>query len=169
MIPTLLALLAIVDVAFAGFRAAAGRDAHIDKRAYYRRAMASGALAGVGLVAALSAITVVLLLASGEAAALYAELLTIGARMLVILLGYALLVLGALALYAAPQLTLRVLATVTILGPFTLLRPLAIVAATVWGVYPSRSAPAVALTIGSSAAVLALGRLLDWQRGRARG
>jgi hypothetical protein len=159
-------LLAVVDAAFAGFRAAAGRDARIDKRAYYRRAVIRGGAAGAGLCVALAAMTAGALLASGDAGVLWADLLAIGARMLEVLLGYTVLVLTALALYATTRLELRILATVTILGPFTLLRPAVIAAATAWGVAAGRSGLAVGLTVASSAAVLLLGKLLDGYYGR---
>lgn len=166
MIPALLAVLAIVDAAFAGFRAAAGRDARIFKYAYYRRAMLVAAAAGAGLVVALAAATVTALLITAAPGALYAELLEIGARMLQVFLGYALLVVAALALYGTAQTELRILATVAILGPFTLLRPLVIVAATMWGVAHGASPLAFFLTVASSASVLLLGRALDWHAGR---
>jgi hypothetical protein len=166
VIPALLASLAIVDAAFAGFRAAAGRDARIFKRAYYRRALLVGAGAGACLVAALAMATGIALFFSRDPGALYAELLVIGARMLQVFLGYALLVLAALALYATARMELRILATVSILGPFTLLRPVVVLAATALGVASSPSSVAVALTVGSSASVLLLGWLLDWHYGR---
>lgn len=166
MIPALLASLAILDAAFAGFRAAAGRDARIFKYAYYRRALVKGACSGAALVVALAAATVIALLLSAAPATLYAELLGIGARMLHVFLGYALLVLAALALYGAARPELRILATVAILGPFTLVRPLVVVAATIWGVAAGASPVALGLTVVSSASVLVLGRLLDWHQGR---
>jgi len=168
VIPALLALLAVLDAAFAAFRAAAGRDARIYKRAYYRRALALGAGSGAALVAVLAALTLAALHASGRPGALYAELLGIGARMLEVFSIYVLLVLAALALYATAKIELRILATVSVLGPFTLLRPLVVVAATAWGLGAGGSAPAVALTLASSGAVLVVGRLLDRRYGRAR-
>jgi hypothetical protein len=105
------------------------------------------------------------LAASADPRGLYADLLAIGARMLHFLIGYTMLVLGALALYATARMELRILATVSILGPFTLLRPVVVVAATAWGVIPGGSLPAVALTVASSTAVLAVGRILDHRYG----
>lgn len=166
MIPLLLASLAILDATFAGFRAAAGRDARIFKRAYYRRALLTGAGSGALLVAVLAVATGLALVASPDPGALYGDLLAIGARMLQVFLGYAILVLGALALYATARMELRILATVSILGPFTLLRPAVVVAATAWGAIPSRSPAAIALTLASSGSVLLLGRILDHRYGR---
>jgi hypothetical protein len=161
VIPALLCVLAVVDATFAGFRAAAGRDARIFKRAYYRRALGIGAAAGLAEVGLLAALTGAATFASGDAAALYAELLAIGARMLHVILAYAVLVLGALALYATARLELRTLATVTVLGPLTLIRPLVVVAATAWGVAVGCSTLAVLLTVVSSATVLLVGWFLD--------
>lgn len=169
MIPALLSFLAVLDAAFAGFRAAAGRDARIDKRAYYQRALLLGAAAGVALVVALGALTGGALLASPTPRTVYAELLVIGARMLQVLVGYAVLVLAALALYATTILELRILATVAVLGPFTLLRPWVVVAATAWGVSAGEGWLATSLTVVSSGAVLLLGRMLDWKYSPGRG
>ncbi|MEO5729373.1 MAG: hypothetical protein ABI134_25540, partial [Byssovorax sp.] len=110
--------------------------------------------------------TGIALLLSRDPGALHAELLVIGARMLQVFLGYALLVIAALALYATARMELRILATVSILGPFTLLRPAVVITATALGVASSKSSVAIALTIGSSASVLLLGWLLDWHYGR---
>jgi len=166
VIPTLLSALAVVDAGFAGFRAAAGRDARIFKRAYFRRAMLGGGAAGAGVVLALAAATVAVLVGSGHATAEYAQLLRIGGRMLWVLGAYATLVLAALLIYATARAELRTLATVAILGPFTLIRPTVIAAATIAGLADGATAPAAALTVASSAAVLALGRALDWWYGR---
>jgi hypothetical protein len=163
-VPILLAALAIVDAGFAGFRAAAGRDGRIFKRSYYARAVVRGAAAGVALVAALGLLTWLLLSALPSESALWSELLAIGARMLDVFGVYVALVVFALAVYVVPRSEVRILATVAILGPFTLLRPAVVAAAVVWGLLalgPARSAVAIALTIGSSAAVLALGWLFD--------
>jgi hypothetical protein len=59
VIPLLLAALAVLDAMFAGFRAACGREGHIFKRGYYRRALALGAGAGAALVAGLALLTLV--------------------------------------------------------------------------------------------------------------
>ncbi|APR82842.1 Hypothetical protein A7982_08191 [Minicystis rosea] len=168
MIPALLALLAVLDAVFAGFRAAAGRNGRIDKWAYYQRAMMSAALAGGGVVLALAALTGAALLVAPDPAALYADLLVIGARMLWVFLGYTVMVLAALVVYAVASYELRTLATVTLLGPFTLLRPAVVAAATAWGIAAGRSAPATSLTIASSCAVLLLGWLLDRWYGRTQ-
>ena len=70
MIPLFLWLLATIDSAFIGFREAAGRNALIDKRAYYRRALVRGALVGQVAVLIVGAITAIMLVSSNDAAAL---------------------------------------------------------------------------------------------------
>jgi hypothetical protein len=167
VIPTLLSALAIVDAAFAGFRAAAGRNARIFKRRYYQTAMLGGAAAGAGLVLVLAAATMAVLAVSRHPASEYAQLVRIGGRMLRVLGVYSALVMAALLVYGTARAELRTLATVAILGPFTLIRPAVVVAATISGLSGGATAPSAALTVVASAAVLALGRGLDWWHGRA--
>lgn len=161
MTPTLLALLAVVDAAFAGFRAAAGRNARIFKRAYYARSMLRGALSGALLVALLGGLTLLLLATSADSAQRYAELLTAGTRMLWVFVPYAALVLGALLVYLFSNHDLRAFATVAILGPFTLLRPWLIAVAAVVGLCATTDWACRTLTVLACGAVVVLGRLLD--------
>lgn len=46
VVPVVLGLIALIDAAFAGFRAATGRNALIRKRPYYLRAARRGSRAG---------------------------------------------------------------------------------------------------------------------------
>ncbi len=163
MIPTLLALLAIVDAAFAGFRAAAGRNARIFKRDYYGRSLLRGALAGLALVTVLGAATVVLLALSADAHRQYDELLLVGQRMLWVFVPYAVLVLLALVLYGTTDYDLRALATVAILGPFTLLRPWLIGLGCIVGLAVEVGPGTRVLTIASCAALVLLGKALDFR------
>lgn len=161
MTPLLLASLAVVDAAFAGFRAAAGRNARIFKFGYYRQSLQRGALAGVGLVAVLAALTALALVCVADPARQYAELVLVGARMLWVLGAYAGLVISALLVYALADWDLRSLATVAILGPFTLLRAWVIALASAVGLAAGVGPVTWALTLGSCAAVVLLGRALD--------
>jgi hypothetical protein len=157
----LLALLAVVDAAFAGFRAAAGRNARIYKRDYYARSLLRGALSGLFLVALLGALTLLVLSLSADAERQYAELLVVGGRMLWVFLPFAALVLTALLVYAVFDYDVRALATVAILGPFTLFRPWVVALGCVVGLRVTSDRLIWALTVTSSAAVLILGRVLD--------
>ena len=161
MTPSTLAVLAIVDAAFAGFRAAAGRNARVFKRAYYARNMLLGSLFGVILVAGLAGLTLLLLAISTDPAGRYAELVAVGRRMLWVLVPYSGLVLSALVLYRFSDHDLRAFATVAILGPFTLLRPWVIASGAAVGLYASADRGAWVLTIIACASVILLGRLLD--------
>ena len=82
MIAVLLWLLATVDSAFIGYREAAGRNALIEKRAYYRHALIRGALFGQLAVLIVGAITVIALVSSSNSGALFSSIELVGARML---------------------------------------------------------------------------------------
>lgn len=161
MVAFSLALLAVVDGVFAGFRAAAGRNARIDKRAYYRESLWRGALSGAALVLLLALLTAVVLACSPNAFLQYVELVRVGARMLFVLGAYATLVLLALVIYGTCDWNWRSLATVAILGPFTLLRPWVIGGAVAYGLADGAVCVTWLLTLVSSAAVILLGHVLD--------
>ncbi len=123
-VPLLLAVLALLDGCFSGFRSAAGRDARTDKRGYARRACLHGTAAGVVVLAVLAAACAVVV--PGR----YDAFVRAGARMLLVLLPYGLLVLAALVAYAASRRpAVQTLASTLVLGPFTLARPLVVVVA----------------------------------------
>jgi hypothetical protein len=122
------ALLALVDAGFAGYRDGAGRDGRVFKAEFYRRAIRRGLRAGLATVAAGALWTALWTLTSpawrtGLARAAQALL-----PALMVALGYAALVLIALAAWAIAEADLRSLASVIVLGPFTLLRPVVIAA-----------------------------------------
>lgn len=123
MTPLLLAVVALLDGCFAGFRAAAGRDGRIDKRAYARRACRDGTLAGAVVVGSLAA-TCGLALATGTS---YDAFARAGGAMLWVLPPYATTVLLALVGWALLRpLWMQTLTSTLILGPFTLVRPLVV-------------------------------------------
>ncbi|HEU4594756.1 MAG TPA: hypothetical protein VFS10_06275 [Pyrinomonadaceae bacterium] len=164
MIVLLLWALATLDAAFIGYREAAGRNALIDKRAYYRHAMMRGALIGQAAVGLLAVATGVALLVSPEPLKLVRDLQEVGGRMLVVYLPYALIVLITFAVRAAPSVDLRSITSVVIFGPFTLARPVVAVAGLAWGLL---SAPRFAsLLLGVLALSLMLG--LEFVLGRLR-
>jgi len=85
---------------------------------------------------------------------------------------YATLVAAALVLYATPSIDLRTLAIVSILGPFTMMRPWVIAAGALHGVAGAAGAArplTAALALLAAAAVAAIERLLGraWRRGPA--
>ena len=151
MIATWMVLFAVLDGAFAGFRGAAPCNARIRKRAYYARALSYGALA---------ALTATLLAASSTPAADYETLVGVGRRMLAVFSVYGSGVALALLGYLLGGADLRVLSTVSILGPFTLIRPWMVLAALGYGLWGQTNAAVITLTLVSAGAVLLLGRAL---------
>lgn len=164
----LLAGLAVTDAGFAGYRDAAGRDGRIFKAEYYRAAVRRGLWLGLQVFAFGAVVGLALTLPFGTPArelqvlaqAFWGPLLVGGA--------YATLVLAALGLWAVGEADLRSLASVVVLGPFTLLRPWVIVAMAVvgaWTAAEARHALAVALPC---AAQLTVGWWLGrgWRDGR---
>ncbi len=115
--------MATLDSGLVGFRVAAGRSLAIRKRPYYLRAMGRSFIAGQALLALSAAMAGLALSLSAEPTASW-ELFLIAARNLLYAYApYSVLVLLALAFYLIPKHDSRAIATVVILGPFTLLRP----------------------------------------------
>jgi hypothetical protein len=132
VIPLTLVLLALVDGALLGFRAAAGRSGALDKGAYYRRAVALGA-AYAGAVAA-GGVALALALSAAGGASVWAALVTAGRAAAAVYAAFAAVVLAALAVWAVPITEVRTIASVTVLGPGTLLRPWVVLAGLAWAV-----------------------------------
>ncbi len=158
MIAAWLVLFAVLDGAFAGFRGAAPCNARIRKRRYYARSLAFGALAALALCVALAALTAALLAASSTPAADYETLVGVGRRMLRVFSAYGGCVGLALLGYLLGGPDLRVLSTVSILGPFTLIRPWMVLAALLYGLWGQTNATVITLTLASAGAVLLLRR-----------
>ena len=145
MIALVLWLLATLDAAFAGYRDAAGRNALINKRRYYRRAMLRGALMGqlaVGIAALIIALSLIM---SDDWRGLLQDYETAGARMLTIYLPYAFVVLLTFLVRWVPSVDLRSITSTVIFGPFTLIRPLVAVIGMGYGVFAARRMIVVAV------------------------
>ena len=164
MIPFLLWLLATVDSAFIGYREAAGRNALIDKRAYYRRALIRGGLFGQIAVLIVGAITAVLVVTSSNPGALFQDLERVGSRMLLVYIPYALIILVTFAVRAFPSVDIRSITSVLIFGPFTFIRPLVVLVGAIWGVL---AAPG-AITVGLTALIVCLMLGLEWTLAKLR-
>lgn len=124
-----LTALGLVDSAFSGFRAYAGRDARIRKHQAVARAALRGLAVGAALLLAPVLTAVGLLLAAGDRERTYALLSAGGIGFLIPLSLYALAVLASLAAYFVLPFRASTLAVVAGLGPLTLLRPLVVAAA----------------------------------------
>jgi len=121
VIPLALVLLALVDGALLGFRAAAGRSGALDKGAYFRRAVALGA-SYAGAVAA-GGVVLALALSAAGGADVWPALVVAGRAAATVHAVFAALVLTSLLVWAVPVTEVRTIASVTVLGPGTLLRP----------------------------------------------
>jgi hypothetical protein len=124
----LLGVLVLFDAVFAGFRAAAGRDARLYKVDYYLRSAWLGAIAGALVIAIMSALIAVTLSVASSPSALFDGYLQSARHLLWVYGIYASIVLLAMGMWTYPAPDIRVLASVLVLGPFTLVRPLVIVA-----------------------------------------
>ena len=166
MIAALLWLLATVDSAFIGYREAAGRNALIDKRAYFRHALIRGALFGQLAVLIVGVTTVIVLISVRDAGFLFSDLELIGARMLMVYVPYAVILLITFCVRAIPSVDIRSITSVLIFGPFTFIRPLVVLVGAVWGVLAAPDAITIALTVLIVTLMLGLGSFLSWLRSR---
>ncbi|MEO8700314.1 MAG: hypothetical protein ABI867_09735 [Kofleriaceae bacterium] len=127
-VAVLLAVLALFDAMLGGFRAAAGRDGRIDKRVYFRAAMVRAAVLGIVVIAANAAIAAALVATAGDPAATWREVVHAGAWCVWIFGGFATVTVAALGFWFVPIAEYRLLASIIVLGPLTLVRPIVIVA-----------------------------------------
>ncbi len=130
----MLGALAVVDGAFAGFRAAAGRSGLLDKRTWYREAMARGAAYGAFAALAMAALLVALAPADAEVAA---------RRALAVYLPYAAVLALAGIARRVEHVDVRSIASLLVFGPFTLLRPLVLIAGILAAAIPGSRAVAL--------------------------
>jgi len=144
MIAVVLWVLATLDACFTGYREAAGRNALIDKRLYYRRAMFKGALFGQVAVGIAAAVVLVCLAATPDRQSLMRDYDKAGARMLIFYLPYAAVIVLAFLLRWIPSVDIRSITSTLIFGPFTLLRPVVAIVGLIYGVI---GAPRVATVL----------------------
>lgn len=146
-----LAFIGLVDAAFAGFRASTGRDARIDKRAFHRQAARRGLATGTVWLTAVALVAVV-----ADFAAHHDALTAAGTRMLHVLTPYAAVVAVSLVAYWALPMRESTFVILVGLGPFTLVRPLVVVAAVVWSVAGATDWLVWTVAIASGLGVLAV-------------
>lgn len=120
-----IALLAILDALLSGFRAAAGREGRIGKETYYAVAVARGAAAGAIVVAVNAALAWALVAGAPDPPTTWQAVVEAGARSVAVFRFAALIAAVAIVYWFAAGET-RIVATLLLLGPLTLLRPLVI-------------------------------------------
>ncbi|MFF8775239.1 hypothetical protein [Kitasatospora sp. NPDC015120] len=157
MTPALpLVLLGLVDAAFSGFRAYAGRDARVRKhRANLRAGLRGLAVGAVLLLIPVSTATLRLLTAADPRHA-YETLAAGGLGYLLPLTVYATAVLLSLAAYFLLPFRASTLAMVIGLGPLTLLRPLALAGACLGSLLNGGGWASLLVGVLAAAAVLAV-------------
>jgi hypothetical protein len=128
----LLYVLATLDAALSGYRAAGGRNALIRKRAYQAQAQLRGATGGQVGIAIIAAFTGLLLATDSEPSRLIADLLKGCERTLVVYVPYSLAFVIALVLRVVPSVDVRSTLNTLVFGPFTFLRPFVGLAGVVW-------------------------------------
>ena len=163
----LLWLLATVASTFIGYRDAAGRNALIDKRAYFRRAMLRGAVAGQIAVAIVGLAAVGMLATTRQPARLFETFEQAATRMLIVYVPYALILTITFFIRAIPSVDIRSITSVLVFGPFTLIRPLVVLAGAIWGLLAAPT-PRVGLLLGLIVSLM-LGMEYVLDRLRARG
>ncbi|MFE5811339.1 hypothetical protein [Streptomyces sp. NPDC056491] len=149
-----LTALGLVDSAFSGFRAHAGRDARIRKHRAVVRATLRGLAVGTGLLLAPVLTAGAVLLAAADRDRTYAALAEGAIGFLVPLACYTTAVLLSLAAYLVLPFRASTLALVAGLGPLTLLRPLVLAAACAGTLASGGGAPALLVGAVAGAAVL---------------
>ena len=132
IVAALLVVLALFDVLLSGFRAAAGRDGRIGKGPYYRAAIMRGGWSGVLLIAANAALVGILVATAMEPAVAWQELQDAGAHAIAVFAVFATLTLIAILFWFAPVRELRIVPTLLVMGPLTVLRPVVIVGGLTW-------------------------------------
>jgi hypothetical protein len=129
-IAVLLAVLAVFDFTLAGFRAAAGREGCIRKRPMFREAITRGVVWGIAIVALQSAV-VGAMVATGDSST-WPAFVAAGRDAVIVFGLFATATAAALVFWFAPAQQLRLIPTLIVLGPLTLLRPLVIAGGLAW-------------------------------------
>jgi hypothetical protein len=152
-VPALLVTLAVVDGAFAGFRAGTGRNARIRKREYNLLAAGRGVAVSMAGLAVTGAVTLVGTVGQGHRRP---ELIDAGTRMLIVVTPYALAVVISLVGYWALPIRESTFLVLVGLGPFTLMRPAVVAVAVAAAVSGSsdRLTWAAALTAGTGVLIV---------------
>lgn len=155
-----LVVLAVLDAAFAGFRASAGRDGHLAKRGYYAAAMAYGTIAGLVITAFVAVWIAECLGIANHPVMRFHDYVDAGNRMLCVFAPYAALVLAALLGWLLLPFEPANLMTLLVLGPFTFARPFVIALGVIVAAAPSGDGTVAVSCVLAGGAALVVGPLV---------
>lgn len=136
-------ILATLDTMFSGICAASGRDARINKRFYFAKAMLIGIAWGQVACATGLVILAVAAYTSGDPQAIVQEMTAVGLRMASVYRPYAIVILITFAIWAFPSVDVRSTTCTIAFGPLTLIRPAVVVLGIAWGLMLKPSLPVV--------------------------
>jgi hypothetical protein len=161
-------LLASLDGAFCGFRTSMGRHPYIQQGRYYTMAVLRGTLAAQ--IASWASLFVLLaaMAYSENRTALRSDLEAAAARMLLVFLPYAALVVLNLALRLVPSTDLRSATSVLFLGPLTALRPFLMIAGVLFGIWRAQLRATILLGLFVLALMLSLEFALNLYNGKVQ-
>jgi len=155
-------ILATLDAAFAGYRAAAGRNGLIRKRRYYLRAMILGAIFGQVAVALAAGIILITLTLTPDRLGLLRDYNLAGARMLLVYIPYAVIILFAFVVRSIPSVDIRSITSTLVFGPFTLIRPAVAIAGLVYGMLAAPRLETIVVGVTILVMMLGLERALSF-------
>ncbi|GAA0354226.1 hypothetical protein NE235_07985 [Actinoallomurus spadix] len=144
-VPVALAGLTVADGAFAGLRAATGRNGRIRRRAYIVTA------AGRGAAVALAGLAATAVVSLGDLGRRHQALTEAGARTLAVVAPYAALAVLSLGAYLLLPMREGALMVVVGLGPLILVRPIVVAGAVVAACLGTRD-PVIWAAAGTAAA-----------------
>lgn len=158
-----LILLALFDVLLSGTRAAAGRDGRIAKPPYYREAGVRALWAGVLVVAGNAALVSVLVATAPAPDAAWEAMRHAGVRCVEVFGAFATLTLVAILFWFAPVRELRIVPTLVVLGPLTLVRPLVIVGGLLFAVADAPAGRVWVAAVAAGVSMLGIEAVLGWR------
>ena len=161
-------VLVMMDSAFSGICAASGRNAVLNKRAYYLRSMWDGAMWGnvacvVGVVLLLLAVWF-----STDRERTTQELVAVGRRMSHVYWIYSVVVLSTFLVRAIPSVDIRAITSTIGFGPLTLIRPAVVLAGIVWGLMTNPGPNVVIVALGIATMMMSFRVFLDHRFGKMK-
>jgi hypothetical protein len=160
----LLYLLILVDAACSAYRDAAGRDGRIDKRAYYRAAVARGILAGSAVVALSVLVIVAVGAMTADKARLRDDVADAARYACWVAVPYGMVVSSGLLMRVAPSVDLRSILSVLLFAPLLFIRPSVAVGAALYGFWRVPRWEVLLFGLTAVGLTLSVEAILGWLR-----